>query len=89
MECDIIPRHLGDRVLNQQEMRIVRDTYGAVVDEIDDRQLSQVEIPLLKNESKQKEINDKVLQANELRYQAYLKEQEAIAIMNDVINNII
>ena len=52
MECNIIPRHLGDRVLNQPEMRIVRDTYGAVVDEIDDRQLSQVEIPLLKNESK-------------------------------------
>ena len=66
---------------------IVRNTYGAVVDEIDDRHLSQVEIPLLKNESKQKEINDKVLEANELRYQAYLKEQEAISIMNDVINN--
>lgn len=66
---------------------IIRNTYGAVVDEIDDRHLSQVEIPLLKNESKQKEINDKVLQANELRYQAYLKEQEAISIMNDVINN--
>lgn len=67
---------------------IVRNTYGAVVDEIDDRQLSQVEIPLLENESKQKEINDKVLEANELRYQAYLKEQEAVTIMNDVINNL-
>lgn len=67
-------------------MRIVRDTYGAVVDEIDDRQLSQVEIPLLKNESKQKEINDKVLQANELRYQAYLKEQEAVKMMEEIIN---
>lgn len=77
---------MGDRVLNQPEMRIVRDTYGAVVDEIDDRQLSQVEIPLLKNESKQKEINDKVLQANELRYQAYLKEQEAVKMMEEIIN---
>ena len=66
---------------------IVRNTYGAVVDEIDDRHLSQVEIPLLKNESKQKEINDKVLEANEFRYQAYLKEQEAISIMNDIISN--
>lgn len=64
---------------------IVRNTYGAVVDEIDDRQLSQVEIPLLKNESKQKEINDKVLEANELRYQAYLKEQEAVGMMEEVI----
>lgn len=65
---------------------IVRNTYGAVVDEIDDRHLSNVIIPILKNESKQKEINDKVLQANELRYQAYLKEQEAITIMNEIIN---
>lgn len=67
---------------------IVRNTYGSVVDEIDDQQLAQVAIPLLKNETKQKEINDKILQANELRYQAYLKEQDAITIMNGIINNI-
>lgn len=64
---------------------IVRNTYGAVVDEIDDRHLSNVIIPLLKNESKQREINEKVLQANELRYQAYLKEQEAVRMMEEVI----
>ena len=67
---------------------VKRNTFGAVVDEIDTDQLSHVEIPLLKNSDKQKEINDKVLQANELRYQAYLKEQEAITIMNGIINNI-
>lgn len=66
---------------------VKRNTFGAVVDEIDTNQIKSIEIPLLKNELKQKEINDKVLEANELRYQAYLKEQEAIAIMNDVINN--
>lgn len=65
---------------------IVRNTYGSVVDEIDDQQLAQVVIPLLKNVTKQKEINDKVLQANELRYQAYLKEQEAINSINEIIN---
>lgn len=65
---------------------IVRNTYGSVVDEIDDQQLAQVVIPLLKNETKQKEINNKVLQANELRYQAYLKEQEAINSINEIIN---
>ena len=65
---------------------IVRNTYGAVVDEIDDRHLSNVIIPLLKNESKQKEINDKVLQANELRYQAYQKEKEAVGMMEEVTN---
>lgn len=66
---------------------IVRNTYGSVIDEIDDRQLSQVEIPLLKNESKQKEINDIVLQANNLRYQAYSKEQEAVKIIENLIYN--
>lgn len=60
-------------------------TYGAVVDHIEAFHIANMEIPLLKNELKQKEINDKVLQANDLRYQAYRKEQEAVAIMNDVI----
>lgn len=65
---------------------VKRNTFGAVVDEIDTNQLSHVEIPLLKNVAKQKEINDKVLQANELRYRAYLKEQEAVGMMEEVIN---
>lgn len=65
---------------------VKRNTFGAVVDEIDTNQLSHVEIPLLKNESKQKEINDKVLQANEFRYWAYLKEQEAVEMMEEIIN---
>lgn len=64
---------------------IVRNTYGSVVDEIDDQQLAQVVIPLLKNESRQKEINDKVLQANGLRYQAYLKEQDAVKKMEEIM----
>ena len=33
-----------------------------------------------------KEINDKVLEANELRYQAYLKEQEAVKMMEEILN---
>lgn len=64
---------------------IVRNTYGAVVDEIDDNQLSTVVIPLLKNKDIQQKINDLVLEANELRYQAYLKEQEAINKMNEIL----
>lgn len=66
---------------------VKRNTFGAVVDEIDTNQLKNVEIPLLKNESKQKEINDKVIQANELRYQAYLKEQDAVSLMEKVIES--
>ena len=64
---------------------IVRNTYGAVVDEIDDNQLSTVAIPLLKNKDIQQKINDLVLEANELRYQAYHKEQEAINKMNEIL----
>lgn len=66
---------------------IKKHTYGAVVDEIDTNHVGDIMIPLLKNESKQKEINDLVIKANELRYEAHLKEQEAIRIVNeDVIN---
>lgn len=40
----------------------------------------------IQNESKHMEINDKVLQSNELRYPAYLKELGAIKTMKDIIN---
>ena len=65
---------------------ILRNTYGAVVDEIDDNQLSTVAIPLLKNKAVQQRINNLVLEANELRYQAYLKEQKAINKMNEILH---
>ena len=64
---------------------VKRNTFGAVVDEIDTNQIKSIEIPLLKDASKQKEINDKVLEANETRYQAYLKEQEAVKMMEEII----
>lgn len=64
---------------------IVRNTYGSVVDEINEEQLASVAIPILKDSSKQKEINDKILQANSLRYQAYQKEQEAINTIIKII----
>lgn len=64
---------------------IKRETYGAVVDMIDDNNISSIPIPLLKNASKQEDINNLILQANNLRYQAYLKEQEAISTMNALL----
>lgn len=67
---------------------IKRFTYGAVVDEIDDKQMAQVVVPILKDPAKQKQINDLVLEANKKRYEAYLLEQEAIRIVNEeVIHN--
>ena len=64
---------------------IKRETYGSVVDVIDDNNVASIPIPLLKDNSMQSHINDLVLQANELRYQAYLKEQEALQQMEKVL----
>ena len=65
---------------------IQRQTYGSVVDMIDNNSLSYVEFPLLKNKVVQKQINDLALEANEKRYEAYKLEQQALHIMdNEVI----
>lgn len=76
-------------ILNSEygSILIKRQIYGGVVDAMEPAMLSSIDIPLLKNENKQKEINDLVLLANELRYQAHLKEQEAIKKMEDIIND--
>ncbi|MBV6645893.1 MAG: hypothetical protein KI790_10610 [Cyclobacteriaceae bacterium] len=67
---------------------IKKHTYGAVVDEIDTNHVGDIPLPILKNEQKQIEINDLVLKANDLRYQAHLKEQEALAKMEAIINSV-
>lgn len=60
-----------------------RQTYGSVVDMIDNHSLEMIEFPLLKNQDVQKQINDLALQANEKRYQAYLLEQEALKVLDE------
>lgn len=70
------------------QILIKRETYGSVVDMIDDKNVSGIHVPLLKNKKKQKEINDLVLRANELRYKAHLREQEAIKKMEGIIENV-
>ncbi|MEJ5329016.1 MAG: restriction endonuclease subunit S [Desulfobaccales bacterium] len=64
---------------------ITRFTYGAVVHEIDDRHVSQVAVPLLKDKYVQHEINRIALEANEKRTQAYYAEQQAIRITNEEV----
>ena len=66
---------------------IERYIYGSVVDEIDDEQIAHIPIPIIRNKEKLKIINDNVLKANKLRYKAYLKEQEAFKIMNNIIED--
>lgn len=64
---------------------IRRQTYGSVVDMIDNNSLSSVEIPLLKNQDIQNRINDLTLKANQKRYEAYILEQEALRIMDEKV----
>jgi len=64
---------------------IKRFTYGSVVDEIDNHQLARIQIPILKDPNKIKEINDSVLKANDLRSESYNLDQEAIKIVNEEI----
>ena len=59
-----------------------RQIYGSVVDEITDEQLGEVVIPIFKDNDINMSILNLIDEANELRYQAYKQEQEAINIMN-------
>lgn len=61
---------------------IRRHTYGAVVFEIDQHQLADVPVPLLANTTLMQEINTLVLNANNKRYEAFMKEQEALQIFD-------
>ncbi|MFM9912628.1 MAG: restriction endonuclease subunit S [Methylophilaceae bacterium] len=61
---------------------IRRHTYGAVVFEIDQYQLAEVPVPLLQDITLMREINALVLRANDLRYAAFVKEQDALRLFN-------
>jgi type I restriction enzyme S subunit len=64
---------------------ILRLTYGAVVDMIDVSNVAEIPIPLLHNPAVQKTINDKVLEANRKRFEAYELEQKALKIMDEKV----
>ncbi len=64
---------------------ITKHTYGSVIDEIDDNQVGEIPIPILKDEKKQQRINELALEANKKRYEAYMCEQEALSIMNNEV----
>ena len=69
--------------LGQQLLQ--REISGAVVDVVEPVNVMNTPIPLLKDGAIQQRINVLVLQAYELRYQAYLKEQEALQQMEKVL----
>lgn len=61
---------------------ILRQVYGSVVDEITDKQIGEVVVPLFKDESITRTITELIDKANNLRYEAYKQEKKAIDIMN-------
>ena len=73
--------------LNSEYGKVIinRNIYGSVVDEITDKHLSTVMIPLLHNKAVQTRINDLVLEANKKRYEAYTFEQQAIKTVNEKV----
>lgn len=64
------------------EALIKRNRYGAVVDELDVPQMASVAVPTLHDEEAQREIGSLALRANELRYHAYILEQQALNMLN-------
>lgn len=64
---------------------IERYSYGAVIKEIDNKQLAQMPIPVIHDKNKIKQINDLALEANKLRTEAYYLEQEAIEDVNKLM----
>lgn len=61
---------------------ISRFTYGAVVGHIEKEHILKVSVPLLSDENTQREINDKVLEANRTRAKAYELERKALDILD-------
>ena len=64
---------------------ILRYTYGAVVDEINDEQVSEVVVPLLRDKNTQGRINEMVLEANRKRTEAYNLEQKALRVLDEKV----
>lgn len=66
--------------------QIVRNRYGSVIDEIDEKNLANVKIPI-PDKRLQKEIGDLVRQAYDLRSEAILLEDKAQDILTKALTN--
>ncbi|MDE0689680.1 MAG: restriction endonuclease subunit S [Candidatus Poribacteria bacterium] len=64
---------------------ITRYIHGAVIDEINVEQVSEIAVPFLRDENVQREINDTVLEANRKRTEAYSLEQEALRVLDEKV----
>jgi len=84
---DINPGYIYSFLTSSYGKELVkRFTYGSVVNEIDDKQLAQVEFPLASSDI-QNEIGDLVLEANNKWTQAYTLEKDATTKLEILIQN--
>jgi type I restriction enzyme S subunit len=60
-------------------------SYGSVVPHIEMVHIKKIPVPMLKDELIQKEINHLALEANKMRYEAYILEYKAMNIINDEV----
>ena len=67
------------------EILIKRQIYGAVVDIIEPIHAKSIIVPFLKDKQIQIEINNKVLQANRKRTEAFKLEQEALTFLDEKV----
>lgn len=67
---------------NYAEAMIRAQAYGSVVTHIEKEHLSNIPLPILRNQRLQMKINDLALSANGKRYEAYRLEQQALHIMD-------
>ena len=58
---------------------------GSVVSYLEKEHILQVSVPLLHDENVQKEINDRILEANRKRTEAYNLEQEALKVLDEKV----
>ena len=64
---------------------ITRYIHGAVIDEINVEQVSEIVVPLLSDKNTQKEISDTILEANRKRTEAYHLEQKALRVLDEKV----
>ena len=64
---------------------IRRFAYGAVVRHLEKEHILEVSVPLLSDQDTQQEINDRVLEANRKRTEAYNLEQEASKVLDEKV----
>ena len=64
---------------------MVLSSSSPIIDEINVERVSEIVVPLLRDENAQREINDTVLEVDRKRTEAYNLEQEALRVLDEKV----